>query len=306
MTASPSTPARIARPSRTKVLALAAAVAMVLGLMGVVPPASAATIWYVDSSADGDACTVDAPCATITEAVAVAAAGDTITIAPSAEPYAGDIDVVVPLTIEGAAGVVIAAGVREGANVYLGAEATLKDLSIQTNDGVAIGVDGVAVTLDGVSITGEGLQEVFSVGIGLVGGEVDATDVSIRDTGSAIIADGGTVRLRDSTLTDNGAALHAEGAAAEFTGVTVTGGNSGLTVALDGASLALSDSHIEGVGADTESGVSAAILVGRSANVTVTRTTLVGNRMGVLTSGGELTLTDSRIDGAIDPSQPAD
>ncbi len=88
-------------------------------LLAAATPAAAAapttTTLYVSAStgSDSNACTAAAPCATIGHAVAQAAAGDTIMVAPGT--YDEQVTITVPLTLEGSSGSIIdASGLTNG------------------------------------------------------------------------------------------------------------------------------------------------------------------------------------------------
>ncbi|WP_162458660.1 right-handed parallel beta-helix repeat-containing protein [Pseudactinotalea suaedae] len=300
----------------------------VLGAMAMagftLPATAAGNTFYVDQAAGADSSECgEAPgaeaCATIGAALAQVTPDDVVSIA--AGPYTESLAITTPVTLQGAAGVVLT-GSEEGepvVHVSTDSAVTITDMTIHPGpwDGTGIGnvvrvEQGGAADLTRVAISGEGEDGLANIGVlALPGSTVDLAESTISGVAHAVMAGGelgeastgpATVTMTTSALTGN-----SNGIAMLAGDLTVTDSSMsdnmaagvmayGPEVLIEITGTTISDNGTDGAG-DSQGGV----VLQRGGTFTGERLTMAGNSYGVAAhGGGEVTLTDSSIvDGII-------
>jgi hypothetical protein len=204
------------------VVPLLVAVLAPLGALGVIatPAGAAGNTWYVSASGSGSACTMVAPCATVTQALSLAGSGDTIEVAGT---IADNVNVTSSVTITqwpGQAAAVLNGGGALGSliTVNSGLNVTLSGLTIENGSANGLGGGGVFDQSGTVTITHSVVENNTALttaifgggGILVAGGSLTLDDSSVEGNtasfeGGGLFNTGGTVIVNDSTISDNSA-----------------------------------------------------------------------------------------------------
>ena len=288
------------------VLPLLVALAPLVAVGVIATPAGAAgNTWYVSALGSGSACTVVAPCATLTQALSLAGSGDTIEVAGTITANVLlDTSVTISQWPGQPAAVLNGGGISPVIIVDSGLNVTLSGLTIENGEaGVGLTFNGAG---GGITDTGSTVTVANSViennnasepgtttffqagGIGVVdSGSLTLDDSSVQGNTNldgqgfpgpgGLINFGGTVVVNDSTISNNSA---------------VGGGGGGI--GQPGGSLTLNNSTVADNAAGTQGGG-----VFNGGALTVTDSTISNNSApvggGISQPGGSLTLNNSTV-----------
>jgi hypothetical protein len=241
-------------------------------------------------------------------AVANAAAGDTITIAPSPScdliTLTGTLDIAENLTITGpgAAAMAVSGGGTVGVFDITspGAVVGISGLTIENGGATSLGGDGIGIANDGGTVT-------------ITGSTVSGNGISaggLSEGGGINNSGGGSVTITGSTVSGNtapngGGINNSGGGSVTITGSTVSGNSVGENgygagIANNGGSLTITDSTVSGN--STGIGVNGGGGIYNDGSMTVTDSTVSGNYAnvgggGIYNDGTTATLTDSTVSG---------
>ncbi len=250
-----------------------------------------AAIWYVDAATGDDANDCLSPttaCLTVTVAIAKAADGDTILIAPGT--YIGEVNVAKVLTISGAgsATTFLDGGHSTRVLVVSSAQFTVTNLTIQNGHATGDNAGGIynfaGLTLDNVLVTH-----------------------NTADQSGAGITNNGTLILLNSQIVSNTANSAGGGLMQWYSGVmTATNSVIADNIAVTGGGVynlgyvSMGDTTLRDNIAQSQGGGGLAILSG---TVSLDRVTVFNNRAdayyggGILNNSGVLTLTNVTLSG---------
>lgn len=312
---------------RVIALGSTAAVAAVLSLAGLTPPASAAGVtWYVDQSTgtDAPACgssTGADACASIGAALVQAGADDIVSIA--AGSYAETLPITTAVTLQGsgAADVVLAGTDATQPTIVVDAAGAVRiaDMTIQPAPGANVGQPVIDIEHDGAlvltraTVSGAPGDPATAVGVlAGVGSTLTVDDSTMSGLFTAIGAGAdeltgtntgpATVSISSSFLDGNGNGI------AVFAGtVTIIGGsisqNMGTGIVAYGPDVVIhaTATAISGNGEPEAGDMQGGVVLQQGGTFTGEGLTMAGNSYGVAAhAGGEVTLTDSSIvDGLI-------
>lgn len=234
-----------------RALAMTALIALLVGLPSA---ARAARTWTVNTTADDPppGCTPvpSSPCS-IRQALAVAGAGDTISIPAAGSHYRvtlGPLAVTVPVAIDGGGGtgtVIDASGLSQVLLVSTSGTATISSLGVTggalTGGGASAGGGGIelaagSLSLNGVTVSGNSVSAGRGGGgifdhspgtLSLANSMISANTVSLSGAGTGgggILDSGGALALSDSTISGNSVTLAGAATASQGGGGIYDGG----------------------------------------------------------------------------------
>lgn len=311
---------------RVRALGSTAAVAAVLSLAGLTPPASAAGVtWYVDQSTGTDApvcgsSTGANACASIGAALVQAGADDIVSIA--AGSYAETLPITTAVTLQGsgAADVVLAGTDATQPTIVVNAAGAVRiaDMTIQPAPGASVGQPVIdiehdrALVLSRAAVNGVPGDPATAVGVlAGVGSTLTVEDSTMSGLFTAIGAGAdeltgtntgpATVSISSSSLDGNG-----NGVAAFAGTVTIVGGsiseNMGNAIVSYGPDVVIdaTGTAISGNGGATGGTFSGSVALQAGGTFTGHGVTMDGNRNGVTLEGGDLTLINSSVTNSLD------
>ncbi|MCL2541051.1 MAG: DUF1565 domain-containing protein, partial [Nocardioidaceae bacterium] len=208
----------VSRSIRRTLVAASLAASSTGVVLAAVGPAEAATDWYVAPTGSNSATcqSASAPCATVTGALAKAAAGDTIDVAPGTytdQPYLQKA-----VNVVGTGSGVVFKGTTSATNGYA----------------MAVAVSG---TVDLSDLTLTGGHYASGGALPIVAGNVATTDVDVTNSAAA---NGGGIYVYTGSLTMTRGSVTGNTATATAANQGWGGGiyeNTGTTVSLDGTTV---------------------------------------------------------------------